>query len=283
MATTKRNMAAETAKAIKTGAALTGVQDNAVANFTLDSLLTLFKASLSKLATLESPTNAQRLFVSVKNGVFEWFYIDPTATGGSGGVGAAEFSTINGQPSDNNALALVLAKLATKDALAALIDDVATTGTSKTHSITTIRSLIATAVSQAKNDILGGVGPQHDTLLELQQLLDSGASQTSALLLALAVRLRFDAAQVLTDAQKAQAIQNLGLTSRLLPANPSNKPFLGWVNGGPVWVDAPTGTGTVPNDNSAEEALDVAAVTALGAAASATQTLLQRMRTSNGL
>jgi len=78
--------------------------------------------------------------------------------------------------------------------------------------------------------------------------VDSGASAAIAdLLQGLNLRLRFDGAQTLTDAQKARAALNLGITTRLLPLGerlPGQVP-VALADGTAVWAFIPGVTSTV--------------------------------------
>jgi hypothetical protein len=64
-----------------------------------------------------------------------------------------------------------------------------------------------------KADILGGADAAYDTLVEIQQLLQSGASGLDALLAAVNLRVRFDGVQTLTEEEQAQARGNIGAAS----------------------------------------------------------------------
>ena len=59
-------------------------------------------------------------------------------------------------------------------------------------------------------DILGGADAAYDTLVEIQQALQSGTSGLDAILAAVNLRVRFDAAQTLTVAEQLQARTNIG-------------------------------------------------------------------------
>ncbi len=61
-----------------------------------------------------------------------------------------------------------------------------------------------------KADILGGADAAYDTLVEIQQLLQNGTTGLDALLAAVSLRVRFDAAQTLTVAEQLQARTNIG-------------------------------------------------------------------------
>ena len=61
-----------------------------------------------------------------------------------------------------------------------------------------------------KADILGGADAAYDTLVEIQQLLQNGTTGLDALLAAVNLRVRYDAAQTLTVAEQLQARTNIG-------------------------------------------------------------------------
>jgi hypothetical protein len=98
----------------------------------------------------------------------------------------------------------------------AQINDV-TAGNTTVYSSTKTDTQIASARSSLKTEILGGVGAAYDTLQELVTYfngLDSANDADVASLVTLVgTRLRFDAAQVLTVSEKAQANTNLGSVS----------------------------------------------------------------------
>jgi len=71
-------------------------------------------------------------------------------------------------------------------------------------------SKIVALLDTLKNEILGGAGAAFDTLLEIQQALQSGTTGLDALLAAVNHRVRFDGAQTLTEPQQAQARANIG-------------------------------------------------------------------------
>ena len=72
-------------------------------------------------------------------------------------------------------------------------------------------SKVSSAIAQAKSDLVNGAGAALDTLAELASALGNDASFASTVTTALGYRLRFDAAQILTAGQKAQACANLGI------------------------------------------------------------------------
>lgn len=87
----------------------------------------------------------------------------------------------------------------------AAINDAAA-GTSTTYSSSKVAELLA----QAKSDILNGAPAALDTLKEFADALGNDSNFAATITTALGNRLRFDAAQTLTAAQKTQALANLG-------------------------------------------------------------------------
>lgn len=127
---------------------------------------------------------------------------------------AEEFNSVKtrtgvlGDLSTTDKSSLVAAINELKTAVIAAIDD-ATARTTTTYSSSKIVSLL----DALKADILGGADPAYDTLIELQRALQSDQSGIAALTAAIDKRVRFDAAQTLTDEEKAQARSNIGAVS----------------------------------------------------------------------
>jgi capsid protein len=90
-------------------------------------------------------------------------------------------------------------------ASASVIDDGQVAATSTYSS-----SKIVALLDAIKTDILGGADAAFDTLLEIQHLLQDGATGLDALLTAVNNRVRFDAAQSLTVAEQLQVRTNIG-------------------------------------------------------------------------
>ncbi len=67
------------------------------------------------------------------------------------------------------------------------------------------------AILQAKNDLTNGAGAALDTFAELEAALGNDPNFATTIATGLANRVRFDAVQTLTAAQKLQAGQNLGI------------------------------------------------------------------------
>lgn len=76
---------------------------------------------------------------------------------------------------------------------------------------TQIDQAIATAKTEVKNELLNGAGAEYDTLKEIGDYIKSDKGAGTALAMAVANRVRFDEAQVLTPEQQKQASANIGL------------------------------------------------------------------------
>ena len=72
-------------------------------------------------------------------------------------------------------------------------------------------SKIASEIQAAKDALTNGAAATLDTLSELASALGNDANFASTITTALGYRLRYDAAQTLTAAQKTQACANLGV------------------------------------------------------------------------
>ncbi|MCA0231619.1 MAG: hypothetical protein LCH91_14195 [Bacteroidetes bacterium] len=119
----------------------------------------------------------------------------------------------------------VLASLntTTKTSLVAAINEILVTiagstqindaaiATTSTYSSSKIETIVDNAVAEAVNTVLGGASAAYDTLVEIQGLLQGQDNSLANLLTAVGTRLRFDAPQTLTSAQKTQACANLGI------------------------------------------------------------------------
>ena len=91
-----------------------------------------------------------------------------------------------------------------------LIDD-ASTGSDRAWSASKTSSAIASSAQATKDALLGGAGAAYDTLGEIAALMQADDTAQAALTTAVGNRLRFDAAQTLTTAQKAQVCANAGI------------------------------------------------------------------------
>ncbi len=90
-----------------------------------------------------------------------------------------------------------------------IIDDT-TASTTKVYSSSKVDSQITAAKQAVKNDLLGGAGTAYDTLKELADLIETNKTAIEALQTIAAGHVKYDAAQVLTNEQKAQARTNIG-------------------------------------------------------------------------
>ena len=93
---------------------------------------------------------------------------------------------------------------------AAVVSSVAIDDAQITTTSTYSSSKIVTLLDALKAEILGGADAAYDTLLEIQQLLQSNTNGLDALLAAVNNRVRFDAAQALSAPEQAQARSNIG-------------------------------------------------------------------------
>lgn len=111
---------------------------------------------------------------------------------------------------DKTSLVAAINELKAAFSSAVGILDSATTGDT-TH--TWSANKIIAAIAQAKTDIIDGAPAAYDTLIEISTQLTSDQTALGNLLTAVGNRVAFDAAQVLTAPQKAQAITNIGAVS----------------------------------------------------------------------
>ena len=116
---------------------------------------------------------------------------------------------------DKSNLVAAINELKAAVSASTVIDDAQVALTS-TYSSSKIVSLL----DALKSEILGGADAAYDTLLEIQQLLQSGTSGLEALLAAINQRVRFDAAQSLTVAEQSQARSNIGAVASSDLGNP---------------------------------------------------------------
>lgn len=99
------------------------------------------------------------------------------------------------------------------------IDDAVTSST-KTWSSQKISTTLATAVANAKDEILGDLPPEAlNTIRELADALQNNENFGSQVLNAIAGKVSFNEAQNLTEAQKLQARTNIGAVSAADVAN----------------------------------------------------------------
>ena len=122
---------------------------------------------------------------------------------------AADLSALTTTAKTNLVAALNELKT-TVDSLAAsggaTINDASSASTTQTWSITKISGEITAAIDA----VLNGAPAALDTLEELAAAIGDDANFASTVTTALGNRVRFDAAQTLTDPQKAQARDNIG-------------------------------------------------------------------------
>lgn len=103
----------------------------------------------------------------------------------------------------------------------ASIDDAAGDGIiNKTWSANKIYDEIAAAALALKNELRAGAGGAFDTFAELAAIIAADESTAVALATAVSMRVRFDAAQGLTDPQKLQARINIGAVASVDIGNP---------------------------------------------------------------
>ena len=103
---------------------------------------------------------------------------------------------------------------------AAINDGAGNGNTSVTWSADKIFDSIEAAKAAIKSEILGGAGTALDTLNELAAALGNDPSFAATIATQIANRVRFDAAQVLTAPQKAQACANIGAQSAAAIGDP---------------------------------------------------------------
>ena len=107
---------------------------------------------------------------------------------------------------DKSSLVAAINELKAAVLSATAIDDNQIATSTTTYSSNKIVSLL----DALKADILGGADAAYDTLVEIQQALQNGTSGLDAILAAVNLRVRFDAAQTLTVAEQLQARTNIG-------------------------------------------------------------------------
>lgn len=100
------------------------------------------------------------------------------------------------------------------------IDDGATSGGAVTWSVDKITSSITAARNALKDELLGGAGAALDTLAELAAALGDDPNFATTIATELGNRVRYDAAQSLTAAQKTQACTNIGAVELTAIGNP---------------------------------------------------------------
>ena len=116
-------------------------------------------------------------------------------------------AAVKSNDGDISTINSALTALQTK--LNGIIDDTSAS-TTKVYSSSKVESKITAAKQEVKNDLLGGAGAAYDTLKELADLIDTNKTAIEALQTIAAGHVKYDAAQVLTNEQKAQARTNIG-------------------------------------------------------------------------
>lgn len=114
-----------------------------------------------------------------------------------------------------NELVLLMA-----DAGNAVIDDSASSGGLVTWSVDKVKLTIAAATAAIKDELTDGAGAALDTLAELGAAINNNPSFAAEVASQIAARVRFDAAQTLTTAQKTQACANIGAAELIAIGNP---------------------------------------------------------------
>lgn len=96
-----------------------------------------------------------------------------------------------------------------------VIDDLAAANaTTKTYSVQKIGQSITDAISALRDELRAGAGEALDTFAEVAAQLAADETVATALATAVANRVRFDAAQVLTTDQQATARNNIAAASQ---------------------------------------------------------------------
>lgn len=116
-------------------------------------------------------------------------------------------AAVKSNDGDISTINSALTALQTK--LNGIIDDTSAS-TTKVYSSSKVESKITAAKQEVKNDLLGGAGAAYDTLKELADLIETNKTAIEALQTIAAGHVKYDAAQVLTNEQKAQARTNIG-------------------------------------------------------------------------
>lgn len=111
-------------------------------------------------------------------------------------------------------VAAVLEALDAGNIAASLIDDTAGDGiTNKTWSANKIYDSILASINQLRDDLVNGAGSALDTLKELADALGNDANFATTIADGLAKRVRVDAVQTFTNAEKLQGRENINAAS----------------------------------------------------------------------
>ncbi|MBY0572038.1 MAG: hypothetical protein K2P84_00020 [Undibacterium sp.] len=100
-----------------------------------------------------------------------------------------------------------------------LINDT-TASVSKTYSSAKIGTQLTSAIDALRTELKAGAGAALDTFAELAAALNNDPSFATTVATSLSKRLRFDAAQTLTLAEKLQARQNIDALGSVELGNP---------------------------------------------------------------
>ena len=124
---------------------------------------------------------------------------------------------VNGNAADLSALtttqktSLVEAINELKASITALGDPLTISDSTSSTTQVWSSSKVASAIQTAKDELTNGATSALDTLAELAAALGNDANFASTVTTSLGYRLRYDAAQTLTAAQKTQACANIGV------------------------------------------------------------------------
>ena len=130
-------------------------------------------------------------------------------------------SALNTTAKNNLVAAINELKTLVSGSAGAAINDTAGDGaTTVTWSANKIFDTIEAAKLAVKNELTGGAGAALDTLAELAAALGNDPNFSTTLATQIANRVRFDAAQTLTQPQMAQARANIGAQSAAAIGNP---------------------------------------------------------------
>ncbi len=124
---------------------------------------------------------------------------------------AADLSGLNTTAKSNLVAAVNEVRADAANALAAANATAQINDAASSAGVTWSASKIALEIQNAKNALTNGAAAALDTLSELAAALGGDANFATTTATALAKRVRYDAVQALTAAEKAQACTNLGI------------------------------------------------------------------------
>ena len=197
----------------------------------ITALGTDFKATRAMIGTLTSLSTTEK--GSIVGAINEVRAIAAAASGNTGGAVIDDVTATNSTTYSSNKIvaAIQAARTVINDttasgtsvysstkvntAITALIDD-ATTVTGKTWSSSKTQAVVNAAVAS----LVGGAPGTLDALNELAAALGNDANFATTMTTALGNRVRFDAAQTLTAAQKVQVKANIDALGTLEIGNP---------------------------------------------------------------